>query len=132
MTHTDIIGRLAAATGPDRELDDRIWAEMDERDVREHNGRLLAKSRRAPFDECVIGGGTPTPAYSSSIDATVALIERVLPGWEWQIGKYKGDMGQACLRRPDADEPERLEFAPTPPLAACLALFRALEAREAV
>lgn len=91
MSIAALIERLEKATGPDREIDGRIWAELDERDVRVayvgYWGKdgLLAKSRRQPRDECVVGvfmdgelytvGQSNPPAeYTKSIDAALTLV----------------------------------------------------------
>lgn len=87
----DLISRLEKASGPDREIDGRIWAELAGRDVRvarvEHWGEdgLLAKSRTAPYDECVVcirkkygfmtvGQSNPPLQYTLSIDAALTLV----------------------------------------------------------
>lgn len=54
----ELLVRVKAATGPDREIDRAI-------ERLEHGPDVI------PF----------TPAYTASIDAALALVERVLPGW---------------------------------------------------
>lgn len=93
---------LDEATGPSRELDNRIWDAL--------NG-------------CV---GPTHGNWSSSIDAALALMGRMLPGWSWQIngGAY------AILRPPKATcWSSSLCFdgdAPTAPLAILKATVAAL------
>ena len=87
--------RVREAEGADREIDALLWAEFDGRDVRwQDPGHLYAKSRQAPHDECLIAWRAVngnvyvqhemchqiTP-LTASIDAALALVERVLPGW---------------------------------------------------
>jgi len=63
--------------------------------------------------------------WTASLDATIALVERVLPGWEW-IRKSPGTMTVY-----DPDIPEKTwavhydARGATPPLALLTALFRA-------
>lgn len=84
--------RCEKVTGPDRELDALILAEIENRDVRYDNGdrgALLAKHRSAPFDECVLGWADPgkaarnftaapmepqLPLYTASLDAALTLV----------------------------------------------------------
>ena len=80
-----LIADLEAAPVGSRELDALIWAELDNRDVRQNqNNLILAKSRIAPHDECLLGtvdpgelssnfqiaGHTPPIShYTTSLDA---------------------------------------------------------------
>lgn len=167
MTHADIIARLTAATGPDRELDAEIMFDLfakpfgkkedggptgylwPEDNPSWNFGIRFSGKDRAWFGECrkkidgetllierdgalVLMNSLRIPALSASIDATVALIGRVLPGWDRSSGKISWSFDldgnrtwNANLRyfRAEAD-------APTLPLAILLALFRALEAQE--
>lgn len=71
-----LLARVEAATGPDRELDEAIGVLF---------GWIL-------FDaiECVYvspeGKRGDMPCFTSSIDAAVALVERMLPGWKRGCG----------------------------------------------
>lgn len=74
----ELLDRVKAATGPDRELDAGIaeaTAQVPEGAIRMHGLPGTAKY--------ATGGYTvwDTPAYTASIDAALALTERVLPGW---------------------------------------------------
>ena len=65
------------------------------------------------------------PRFSQSLDAALALAERVLPGWEGEIDF--GRRGFACLH-PEQPYPAHLEYnaeARTPALALCAAILRA-------
>lgn len=78
-----LLEHLEQAEGPSRELDARIWAEIDDRDVRvDEQGRMLGRSRTPPHDECVLldkrfGG----PRYTESIDAALTLV----PEGKWWV-----------------------------------------------
>lgn len=62
--------------------------------------------------------------YASSIDAAISLVERMLPGWWWMVTKA----GECELV---SDGFDIMESAATPPLSVLVALFRALEEKEA-
>lgn len=96
MNLQEIEKRLQEATGPDRELDALIWAELDGRDVRYEDGAVIARSRVPPHNECLLGlvdhpgrssrnffeadgWKPPIPHVTASLDAAIALAERVLP-----------------------------------------------------
>lgn len=122
MTNTpaqlsELVDRVEAATGPDRFLDARIRAtlEMPEQPV---------------LTDC--------PAYTASIDAALALVERKLPGWFWRGGHvpsfhWTGTRNVDCwahLSRTDASncdkEDEATGWCNTVPLALVAALLHAL------
>lgn len=118
-TLLDLIARLEAATGPDRDTDLVIMQVL--------------------FPECAMyfplcQGDEPVfwhgpfakqecPKLTASIDAAVALIERVLPGAEWSAarnsnGEYFGWIVSDGM--PHCDDHE------TPALVLCTALVKAL------
>lgn len=90
--YSDIIRRLEEAEGPSRLTDANIlWAfypEAFEADAGEDDDHLkssycygrggwtLNRADRMHLDMI------PVPKFTGSIDATVALVENVLPGWE--------------------------------------------------
>jgi hypothetical protein len=121
-----LLSRLEAATGPDRELDHRLQG------ILVNDGNF---GHYAGLEEWVTAGmefGWNTPAYTASIDAALALVERLLPGWRRRLEEPHGDGGwRASLIWPDQEDVVRAKVAeaPTAPLAILLALFRALSAR---
>ena len=106
MTLEELLAKLEKADGPDRELDAYIWAWQDDREVvrsQYDTNMFLGRSRKPPHDECVLGtidpGKTgqnfsegfhrpPIPAYTSSIDAAVALCEHVYPTRVWMLESF--------------------------------------------
>lgn len=104
-----LIGRLEKATGPDREIDGRIWSELDGRDVRiahcEHWGGdgLLAKSRKGPRDECVVGvfdenGKFLTVGQSNPPAQYTGSIEACIPGEDiGSVARQKQKPGQPTV-----------------------------------
>lgn len=136
---TDLIATLEGLTEPSREVDALILAWSENRSVRYEDGNLLAKSKHAPYDECVLGWIDPgkhdrnftpqsekQPRFTASLDAAIALVERVLPGWDYIIGHTNG--GLTIYAQVGSRE---MYFGATPAIALCIALLRALEARDA-
>lgn len=113
--HADILRRLEAAKGADREIDRAIlrylgftWRGMDYWNE----------------DRVVWKGQT---CFTYSLDAAIALVERMKPGWTYLLNNDSGNM--ADLFPPKWPFAQNFEAeAATMPLAICLALFRALEA----
>lgn len=134
----DLIARCERATGGDRELDVRLYAELlDDRDIIERETWITGRSRQPPHDECALGRIDPgkvqrnftaafhapeIPAYTSSIDAALALCERVLPGWWWHVSSTHCELHHPITRLKD-----RRASAKTAPLAIILAALKALE-----
>lgn len=125
MTLQSLLERLEKASGGDREIDARLaeafggFADVI-RALNEDGSTFdaMVDYGEDSFDEC--------PRYTSSLDAALSLVERVMPGWGYFL-RHDADSGYvAALVYPDA-------FRVTPgatkaasmPLALCLALVRA-------
>ena len=88
---TALITKLEAATEGSRLLDAYIWMISDNRELRLDGDVLLAKSRKQPYDECVLGvyrhhvfdaelsHKPPLPRYTTSLDAALTLVPE---GWQ--------------------------------------------------
>lgn len=121
---TELLTRLEAATGPDRELDAMLH-------VHASDGRLTEYDRygwvKGPAD---IGEAPPVTA---SVDAALALCERVLPDrlrdFREVLDSDKGRVWVAWLSAYDGTSVSA--DAPTLPLALLTALVRALQHRRA-
>jgi hypothetical protein len=134
----DIVGlleRVEAATGPDRELDYELALYEKAPDWRKRkpwkqtNG--WAKPDVASTSWAVLfydGGGNalPVPQYTASLDAALALCERVLPGWVVQLETWRDPAATARLAEWNIGEAEHEGHARTLPLALLAALLRAL------
>lgn len=100
-TETSLIAlaeRCEAATGPDRELDKRIFL---------HAGDFSEALREMP------------PAYTASLDAAMTLVPK---GWYWRTDQGR-NAGGACFK---ADSHEQIfTLADAPALALCAAALRA-------
>lgn len=74
------------------------------------------------------------PHVTACLDAALALVERVLPGWAWMAGCAAGG-GFFCALQETIDDEMTLggesdSFAKTPALALLTALVSALLAQE--
>jgi hypothetical protein len=151
---TDLLARLEAATGPDRELDAAIHLAVNPDD-------FASKVMRG--DYCVqswdlgwggisyvsldsggtSGGSHPVPMVTASLDAALGLVGRVLPGWVWSISSadpegcneplsYAALAGKVQMVQRGWDEPPEPDrnvcdaHAKTPALAVLTALVQAL------
>ena len=110
--HTDLIARLEALTVPDRKVDAEI-------------GVIL--HIHPP------GGGWLSREYTGSIDAAVALCERVLPDVNcWGVEKDERGF-QAYVSRNNVKSGHWLkeaEHAASPSIALLISTLKALDAKE--
>lgn len=135
---------------PSRELDCRIWAEINDYAVRVVKNQLIGRNRQAPHDECLIGWADKRPIhtlditfdktfvarFTTSLDAAVTLVPEA---WEWQTSNRapKPHAGRAYIhnrelifagmsgrtRNPKYRSAECTAL--TPALALCAAALRA-------
>lgn len=84
---TDLITRLSKLDAPDREVDAEIYilfnipAERAGR-IDYSNGMVGWWPKDGPYVSAVT-----VPAFTASVDAAIALAERVLPGWAPSVGQ---------------------------------------------
>ncbi|MGN6099857.1 MAG: hypothetical protein ACTHOR_01810 [Devosia sp.] len=148
-----LIARLEAASRRTPEIEAAIYNAL----VGPEDGNRIAfkvkdwsklpGSRLSPFHDGWLVGKSETdeyadnmPAYTASIDASLALVERLLPRWGATVVT---DPPSCCLRISTSDSMARFkatgyfldEFpiyeASTPPLAILIALLHALSAKAA-
>lgn len=62
--------------------------------------------------------------FTTSLDAALALAERIMPGWGWSAGQGHGEKAYARLDTLDGCDFEEA-YAATPALALCAAILRA-------
>lgn len=112
-----LILRIEDAKGADREIDVEIVAHLNKATVRPYpptddfgpRDRWQFWSRDG---EHFLGSESkyPVPAYTASVDAALALVERCLPGWSFQITHHPARPNELAtiyvtLYRLDYDDP---------------------------
>lgn len=133
--------RLAAATGPDRELDCDLQLSMlgdcrygikgprDNPDICSLSEWVEAFRSTINVDDDV--DEEVVPRHTSSIDAAVALCERAVPYATYSVDASNPAVGiEVILYVGDDGNDEILGMACSVPLAICLAIVRALIAQE--
>ena len=106
---TDLIKRLEEADDGEPLLDREIWVAL------EFDGN------RSPVD---------APEYTTSLDAALALAERVLPGWGWVLSTGARDQPawvQAYPEPVDEDVCRDAVASASLPLALCIAILKATD-----
>ena len=128
---TDLSKRLAEASGADRELDamiavacDPLWADYH---AISSTPMFIATDNMAHVAQ--------PAAYTASLDAATALVERAMPGWSWAAYKDLSpdvDADKRGLAKLQKDEalPCINTQAHTPALAVCSALVAALISQQ--
>ena len=117
MIPEDLIERVEGGTGPERELDARIMAAIEGRELRDgvnwqNRPVLLGRAKTPPHDECVMyffdlnEAPGHVPALTGSFDAAIALYKRRLPGWVW----LKRAPGVFSVYQPSRDGPWARQF----------------------
>jgi len=104
--HSALIARLEAAEAGGRELDYEIRDALNDPHW----------NIRVPAD------------WTTSLDAALALAERVLPGWQITLSTKGGEMPPWVQIYPLPLEEDNYldpEFAATPALALCIAILKA-------
>lgn len=118
MTISYLIEQVERVTGPDREIDRGVQ-------------RLVAKLKHG--DELWgIGADGSQPHYTSSVDAVIELIGRVLPEWGWRASiDESGQHASAVTHRSHPTNKECFSEHPQIVLALLLATLRAVQAVQA-
>lgn len=116
---TSLVERVEGASGADRELDALLLPVFDPALQVRHNSVWRGKLCCGSLTDCL-------PPYSASVDAALALVERVLPGCGYDLTFVPGnDHPFDAYLWPDSGGPEIGEGV-TPALAILSALLRAL------
>lgn len=78
----ELLERVKAASGPDRETDVALWLAMTPgATYRTTRAKHTATGREWDINESRVNGGAlvEVPTFTASLDAALALVERVLP-----------------------------------------------------
>lgn len=138
----ELIERLEKAEGPDREIDaDLVCVCCPGALVSQY---IASDAEPSVFHAHALGlsDRSDVPAYTSSLDAALSLVERKLPGWKreleehvptdkWPHAVFGNHYWTATIISPEwdgsgGDWRAAEECGKTPALAVCLALLRAL------
>lgn len=129
-----LIARLEAAEAGSRELDAAVWAASNGYELFEHDGAGW-RYRMKPDDIMRHERTGYISPYTTSLDAALALAERVLPGWAWNIERW-GKMTRITLNECDNEgwhrsKHVRIEYASerSPALALVIATLKAVSAK---
>ena len=135
--YEDIIARMEKAEGPSRELDALIWSCIGEGEYGPTtlvNGRTMFEAIEAfPTDMAGIARAWEVERFSESIDAAVALCERMLPKYAPSVGMnvhYRHWTGFVNYIDERGLVASYSSIHSVPAIALLLALFRALQAQE--
>ena len=111
---TPLITRLEEAAEGSRELDLRVFEHFDR-----VNGERWTE---ADLDYALTDPDRTInpPHLTTSIDAALALAERVLPGWDFIVGRTNGGLTIHAQVGPG-----EMQFGNTPALALCIAILKA-------
>lgn len=112
----DLLRRVEEARGPDRDLDAEIEVIFDD----PQRGRKLYPDKFGDVRVDEDGPWFASDEYTKSIDAAIALAERVLPGCSIRMGTDEGPCW-ACVNGLE----EQYGEAPTLPLAIISAILKA-------
>lgn len=123
----ELLKRVREAEGSSREIDGDLWWHFDPLSSGRcfNNGatglpRELDHSKPMPDGLGAFGVRASAPPYTLSIDAAVALVERVRPGKPWMVGVMSSGRLSAVV-----DGKVALSL-PTPALALLAALLASL------
>lgn len=92
-----LLERVKAASGPDREMDAAVWLALEPGVTRKQWSYIhTASGQECRMDETrdATGRLIVVPSFTASIDAALALVEKVQPATMWAVGNM--EMGPFC------------------------------------
>lgn len=131
-TLEELLLRVEGATEGSRELDADLWIAVGPRPMGDNFAHWIhdwepgwEPGPYAGDVQMVENGGVFTsPEFTASLDASLALVDRTLPGWLFIVDNLSRDRPYASLALNDG--PIADGKAATPPLAVIAALLSAL------
>lgn len=143
-SYGEIVERLEKLTGGDQVADNEIfWATSEWENLGGYWRRHKVTGKQERY------GHLDIPRYTASIDAAVALVEKMLPGWGWRVAtccvsddawvfpdfnspehgerlrrEFREDIDWVALTDVDLRPPGR------PAIALVISMFRALTVNE--
>lgn len=133
----ELIERLEKAEAGSRELDGAVWYAVFEPDV-EHGCLHVEKTEQGDREAltCELGSkwADDVGNYTTSLDAALALAERVLPGWIPSLEGSRGGRWLATISLWESEGSAMVRFghahAPTPALALVTAILKTQGAQQ--
>jgi hypothetical protein len=144
MTLPELIDALEKAKRPSRELDTQLWLAITKGATRNSTRVTSSTGAWGPYniDETrdATGALIIVPAFTASVDAAIALCERVLPEHGWELASKTSHILN-CLN-PEYGKPigkyphwaavakissKKFEDGATPAIALCIAILKALQ-----
>jgi hypothetical protein len=120
-----LLARVEAATGPDRHIDFWLSVLVSSPDPSDDFEKLRADIANVSIEEMAVDGN-----FTASLDAALALVERVLPGWfkGLQESRNRSDAMRwaAYITPPKPADHEFEAYASAPALALLAALLKTL------
>lgn len=147
--YAELLSKVQAATGQDRAIDKALallagWREIEFKatningstelatiwahpDSAEDDIEYMMRSARQEIAVNLWGDYDERyPSYTASIDASLALVERLLPGWVWVVESREDDVQfRGAIYAPELARSTEA-YAPTAPLAILQSLLLAL------
>lgn len=119
--------RVEALSGPDREVDARIWCALNGKKYvshwREYDGpntrvEYIEPPKRTPF-----ASSTVALQWTASLDAAMTLVPE---GCGWSLVQATYEKSYGCIESGDDRTPDLEARAATPALVLCAAALRSL------
>lgn len=123
----DLIDRLSKLIGPDREIDGDIMQAADP-DLWSKAYMLSQEPCGCSKELATEGAKLRAPLYTASLDAAIALAERVLPGHRWSAGFSRHVPHNAQIWVPSGSGYYEGESDANRAIALCIAILRAKDA----
>lgn len=127
---TDLLSELQHATKGSRELDAKILAIKEDRELFYSGDDLMGKSRQAPHDACILYSPkrdyTYVPHYTTNLQDALGLV----PEGCAYIIEFWPDTGASADVVRVGDKPSGSVYAKTPALALCIAALKAREGND--
>ena len=128
-----LLARVDGDKRADRKFDSSLWFTLKIGTPEEQEAVSDAYIAAGFSDDCVKRSPVFIPDYTASLDAAVALVDRVLPTWWWAISRTPArgwHEGEVYPPNYDSGDPLcGVGGASTPALALCIALLKALVAQ---
>lgn len=131
MTRSEILRRLEKATGPSVDLDADIYEVLGHA-VKRRPERVVGAyrshyTRSWVYQDRQTNRWIAMDRLSASLDASIALVEKMLPGWGWNVHSQNGEHDATTWTPNKTAAPSHYQVAgPTPAIAILIALFRSL------